>query len=81
MNWKDRLELLEYHSTARDEQKQRLAQNARNTLVDFADELVKRMQPLIERMVDEEEQYRHVVSTNDIECTMDQLLTEAGVAQ
>lgn len=70
MTWQDRLELLEYHSSARDEQKQRLAQNAKNTLADFADELVKRL--AIENAPS---------STSDrfIVRTINELLTEAGV--
>ena len=71
MTWQDRLELLEYHGSARDEQKQRLAQNARNTLVDFADELLKRL--------DEDVTNVYRVPVTMFPSIINELLTEAGV--
>lgn len=41
MNWKDRVELLNYYASAMDEQRRR-AESAKNTLRDFVDELIKR---------------------------------------
>lgn len=74
MTWEDRLELLKYHANAEDE-KRRLADNARNTLADFADELVNRYERLIELYTingipPEEPTLRTIIS---------QLLIEVGV--